>query len=164
MVGSSLATVEVLNTETLQWSIASSLPETAKVPKIMTRGGCLYLSDYNNNVFSCSVEDLLKSSEGGSVWTKLASVPTQPRSSLATLRGHVLAFGGADGVIGNNPTGSIHCYDVTADSWNVIGEMPTPRSYVLTAVLPSNELVVVGGESSSGLTRATEIGSFCPST
>ena len=49
------------------------------------------------------------------------------------------------GEIGGNPTGAIHCYDVTTNSWSVIGEMPTPSSCALIAVLPSNELVVIGG-------------------
>jgi hypothetical protein len=151
-VGSSLATVEVLNTETLQWSTASSLPETSRCPQITTCGGCLYLSGTDNNAFSCSVKDLLKStssSDNGSVWTRLATIPTPHGSSLATLRGHVLAIGGADEGWGSNPTGTIHCYDVATNSWSVIGEMPTPRSKALTAVLPSDQLVVVGGESSS---------------
>ena len=89
-----VATVEVLNTETLQWSTASSLPEAVRFPQMTTCGGCLYLAD-KSNVFSCSVEDLLKStnsSDGGSVWTRLASIPVEG-STLATLRGHVLAIG-----------------------------------------------------------------------
>ena len=142
--GRNVATVEVLNTETIQWSTASSLPETLSFHQMTTCGGCIYLVNGDNKVFSCSVEDLLKStisSDGGSVWTRLANIPAQ-RSILATLRGCVLAIGGRDGV---NPTGAIHCYDVTTNSWSVIGEMPTPRSWALTAVLPSNELVVVGG-------------------
>jgi hypothetical protein len=137
-----------LNTETLQWSTASSLPETAGHPQITTCGGTLYLSDSGSNAFSCSVEDLLKStnsSDGGSVWTRLASIPTPCGSSLATLRGHVLAIGGADDGWGSNPTGAIHCYDVATNSWSVTGEMPIPRSRVLTTVLPSNQLVIVGG-------------------
>ena len=46
----------------------------------------------------------------------------------------MLAIGGDDDV--GNPTGAIHCYDMATNSWNVIGEIPTPRSRVLTAVLP----------------------------
>ena len=132
------ATVEVLNTETLQWSTASSLPVAVRYPQMTTCGGCLYLADDESNVFSCSVEDLLKStnsSDGGSVWTRLASIPPSKGSTLATLRGRVLAIGGC-----NNRTGAIHCYDVATNSWSVIGEMPTPRYRVLTAVLPSNEI------------------------
>ena len=153
-----ITTVEVLNTETLHWSTASSLPRAVRCPQMTTCGGRLYLS--GDIIFSCSVEDLLKStnsSDGGSVWTRLASIPTPRWSSLATLRGRVLAIGGIDGV---NPTAYIYCYDVATNSWSVIGEMPTPRFLVLTAVLPSNELVVVGGQRSSiDLCTITEVGS-----
>ena len=126
-----------------------------------TCGGCLYLADDKSNVFSCSVEYLLKStnsSDGGSVWTRLASIPVEEDSTLATLRGRVLAIGGY--VDDDDPTGAIHCYDVATNSWSVIGEIPTPRFVVLTAVLPSNELVVVGGYDASEVKCSTlEIGS-----
>ena len=42
-------------------------------------------------------------------------------------------------------TGAIHCYNKATNSWSIIGEMPTPQYDVLTAVLPTNKLVVVGG-------------------
>ena len=159
-----IETIEVLNTETLQWSTASSLPKAVGFPQMTTCGGCLYLADDENSVFVCSVEDLLKStnsSDGGSVWTRLASIPTPRWSSLATLRGCVLAIGGDYGA--DIPTGAIHCYDMATNAWSVIGEIPTPRFRILTAVLPRNELVVVGGLGKSGYFYAiTEIGSINP--
>ena len=115
-----IATVEVLHTETLQWSTASSLPEAVRFPQMTICGGCLYLADDENSVFACSVEALLKStnsSDGVSVWTRLASIPVQRESTLATLRGRVLAIGGDDD--SDNPTGAIHCYDVATNSWSV---------------------------------------------
>ena len=151
-------TVEVLNTETLQWFTANSLPEAVGFPQMTTRGGCLYLADHGSKVFSCSVEDLksTKSSHGDSVWTRLADIPVEEDSTLATLRGRVLAIGGDDGA--GNPTRAIHSYDMATNTWSVIGEIPTPRSRVLTAVLPSNEMVVVGGvRKSRNLCTVTEI-------
>ena len=164
--GFSLVTVEVLNTDTLQWSTASSFPKIDDYHHLTKSGGRIYLTGQSNDVFSCSVEDLLKStnsSDDGSVWTELARIPTQWESSLATLRGHVVAIGGRDG---GNPTGAIHCYNVATNSWSVIGEMPTPRSLNLTAVLPSNELVVVEGgwfSRKTALCSSTDIG-ICSSS
>ena len=142
-----LSTVEVLNTETLQWSTASNLPEAVYINRqLIVCNGYFYISGMHT-VFSCSVTDLLKScnfvdgSKEDSVWTTLAHIPIK-LSTLATLRGHVLAIGGKDD---DNPTGAIHCYDVATNSWSSIGEMPTPRYHALTAVFPNNELVVVGG-------------------
>ena len=107
-----LATVEVLNTKTLQWSTANSLPEAVGYPQMTTCGGYIYLANIDNKVFSCPVEDLLKStnsSDSGSVWTRLANIPTPKRSRLATLRGRVLAIGGEHGrnPTGANPTGAL---------------------------------------------------------
>ena len=160
-LGGVLETVEILNMETLQWSTASSLPETVLYPQMTICDGCYYISDDKDNIFSCSEEDLLKStnsSADGSVWTRLASIPTPQCSSLTTHRGCVLAIGGEDD--DDNPTGAIHCFDVATNSWNTIGEVPTPRSGVLTAVLPGNELVVVGGVLSGSYCSLTEIGSY----
>ena len=156
LLGDGIATVEVLNTKTLQWSTASSLPKAAAFSRMTTCGGCLYLADCDSNVFSCSVEDLLKSTNSSFEWTRLASIPVKA-STLATLRGHVLAIGGRDG---GNPTGAIHCYDVATNWWSVISKMPTPRVGVLIAVLPSNKLVVVGGSTKPFFySTITEIGS-----
>ena len=108
-----MARVEVLNTETLQWSTASSLPQAVHCPQMTTCGGHIYFTRIGHEVlFSCSVEDLLKSSDGGTVWTRLASVPSW-YSSIATVRGCVLVIGGK---VGGNPTGAIHCYNVATNS------------------------------------------------
>ena len=144
LVGRYLTAAEVLNMETRQWSTVSSLPRPVDFPQMTICGGRIYLNDDEGFVFSCSLEDLFKSTnskDGGSVWTRLANI--QAKSSLATLRDHVLAIEGKDGA--DNPTGAISCYDVDTNSWNVTSEMPTPRSLALAAVLPGNELVVVGG-------------------
>ena len=55
-----VSTVEILDTNTLQWSYASSSPEALGHPHMSLCGEHLYLSDHNT-IFSCSVEDLLKS-------------------------------------------------------------------------------------------------------
>ena len=109
--------------------------------------GQLYLSK-DSKIFSCSVEELLKSrkpastNSSGSVWTKLTDISVPYYASLTTLRGQVLAIGGSDQQL--TPTGAIHQYNRSTNSWSVIGEMPTPREGPLLAVLPSHELIVVG--------------------
>ena len=158
LTGGGIATVEVLNTETLQWSTASSLPEAVRYLQMTTCGGCLYLADDKSNLFSCSMGDILKSTNSSSIdWTRLSSIPVEEDSSLAILGGHVLAVGGHDSDT-STPTGAIHCYDEATNSWSVIGVLPTPRDRVLTAVLASNELVVVGGWGIADRCSITEIG------
>ena len=91
------------------------------------------------------MEDLLKSnsSDGGSVWTALASIPTPQLSSLATLRGHVLCYWRDYVIWANQEEPFTAMMYIATNSWSVICEIPTPRSWVNATVLPSNELVVV---------------------
>ena len=168
-----LCGVEILDLDSLQWSSASSSPRGLHWPHMSLCGEHLYLSQ-DNTIFSCSVEDLLKSckpasfddsstsvNNDSSVWTKLTDIPVQYSASLTTLSGQVLAIGGSDQPSSGTPTGAIHRYDRSTNSWSVIGEMPTPRSHPLVAVLPSNELIAVGGEDGrSKCYNITEIASI----
>ena len=183
LVGDALSVVETLDTNTLQWSSVSSSPEASSSPNMTLCSGQLYLSE-DSKIFSCSVEELLKSrkpastnssdsvwtkltdipvpywaslttllksrkpastNSSDSVWTKLTDIPVPYWASLTTLRGQVLAIGGSDKWGGGTPTGAIHQYNRSTNSWSVIGEMPTPHDHPLLAVLPSHELIVVGG-------------------
>ena len=160
--GVALSVVELLDTNTLQWSSVSSAPEALQCPNMTLCNGQLYLSKHSRIFFSCFVKELIKSSKpasatgvsskpasatGVSVWTQLANIPLPYWASLTTLRGQVLAIGGSDRYIymDGTPTGAIHRYNRATNSWSVIGGMPTPRAKPLVAVLPSHELIVVGG-------------------
>lgn len=166
--------VELLDLDTLQWSSAGSIPPVKlERPHMSLCNGHLYLSK-KNAVYSISMEELIKSCKplsspsfpttegrnGNSVWTRLANIPTRDGASLATLRGHVLAVGGSDER--GNPTGAVHCYDGSTDSWQVAGEMPTPQYSTLVAVLAGEgAMVVVGGEKRR---QGTDFASWCSTT
>ena len=163
--------VDVLDLDSLQWSSASNSPKSFKYPHMTLCGEHLYLSE-DNTVFSCSVEELLESckpasttnsSDSDSVWTKLADIPFAAYyTSLTTLRGQVLAIGGRDQpyYYSGTPTEAIHRYSRSTNSWSVIGQMPTPCGNTLVEVLPSNELIVVGGQDGAGWPcNTTEIAS-----
>ena len=153
--GAALSVVETLDTNTLQWSSVSGLLKALGAPNMTLCNGQLYLSQHSK-IFSCSVEELLKSrkpassnsSGGESVWTRLLNIPVPCYASITTLRGQVLAIGGS-------ATGAIHRYNRSTHSWSVTGMMPAPRECPLLAVLPSHELIVVGGLDST----VTEIAS-----
>ena len=151
LLGGASSVVETLDTNTLQWSSVSSSPEALRYPNMTLCNGQIYLSEHSK-IFSCSVEELLKSrkpastNSSDSVWTtKLTDIPVPYYASLTTLRGQVLAIGGRDQRYGGTLTGVIHQYNRSTNSWSVIGEMPTPRVCPLVAVLPSHELIVAGG-------------------
>ena len=115
----SLNTVEIMDTETLQWSTACSLPQVAGHPHVTLCNGYVYVSIYGT-VYTSAVEDLLRSCEqqasgeslSGStrptrihesisssydkgnrtVWTLLADIPKACyySASLTTLARHVV--------------------------------------------------------------------------
>ena len=75
-------------------------------------------------------------------------------SSWVALRGQLLAVGGKDS--DGKQTTAIYMYNTATNSWEVISHMTTPRWRCFVAVLPHNKLMVVGGVTPHGKTRAVE--------
>ena len=160
-----LSTVEVMDTESLQWFTASSLPHPLKQASATICGENLYLlggfnqSSVTKSVFTCSLSVLLQSCQPQSleaspktslsqeprVWQKTADIPVFV-STCTTLCGQLLAIGGRDSDY--KPTTAIHKYDPVKNSWTVISHMAAPRWQSLMAVLPGDKLIVVGGSTS----------------
>ena len=142
-----LHTVEVMDIKTLVWSTVASLPHPYSFASGTICGDQLYMlggADGKGNtksVLTCSLTELLQSSSS-SIWHRAADIPAY-RSTCAAVNGVLLAVGGCDK--GDKPSSAIHKYNSTADSWNLISNMPTARYYTLVAVLPTNEMMVVGG-------------------
>lgn len=167
--GDGLSSVEVMSSDTYQWFVACSLPQEIKYPLMALCGGYLYVSNsLNNAIFSYSMEELIQScqvpytntssSRDECTWTRLPAINDICNGpTLATVGEHLLAIGGI--VNSDQPTGVVHCYDRTTDLWSVTGKMPTSRYCALVTVLPSDEVVVVGGKKNSfSLYDVTEIG------
>ena len=76
------------------------------------------------------------------VWHQLADTPFA-FSPCALLQGQLLAVGGY--ISDNEESNAIHAYNTVSNSWEVISHMATPRHQPLVAVLPRNQLMVVGG-------------------
>ena len=174
-----LSTVEVMDTQTLQWSTASSLPHLLYQASATLCGDQVYmLGGYQSgkpskSVFTCSLAALLQSCQpqslgaqlktlslasGPKVWHQLADTPVT-LSTCASLHGQLLAVGGKDSD-DKDTTTAIHMYNTTTNSWEVISHMTTPRLRCLVAVLPHNELRVVGGRTPNGQTDSVEIASI----
>ena len=162
--GSSLATVEVMNISTKQWTTASPLPQEQYPLSGTVYGDTLYLAGSlrgSRSVFACSLPDLLTSSNSlGSrihqnVWKEVCSLPVV-RSTLGSFNGHLLAIGGSDDSW--IPTSDVYRYDPHTDSWNVISRMNIKHSACLAVTLPEDHLIVVGGCTQVGeITDSVEI-------
>ena len=161
-----LATTEVLNTATLQWSTVVDLPQQMFSGSLVQIGsGTLYmLGAYDRDqhpikaVYMCSLNALLQSCNPQSLkrqfakslslsqmglWRRVTDIPAVD-SAYVSLHGQLLAIGGKDS--DNKPTSAIHMYDPSNNSWKIISHTITPpRRKSYAAVLPDNQIIVVGG-------------------
>ena len=145
-----------MDIQTLVWSTAASLPHPYSKASATICGDQLYMlggfdkDGPSKSVLTCSLTKLLQScsgtSPGVSVWHRVADVPVY-NSTCAAINGELVAVGGE--VATNKTTSAVHKYDPTTDSWDIISNMPTARYWCLIAVLPTNEMMVVGGCLSS---------------
>ena len=167
-----LTTVEVMDTDTLQWSTASSLPYPFSDATATICGDRVYLvggwdqHGLTKSVFTCSLSALLQSqtveaknmatsvTRNFPVWHTIPDLPVKC-STCIKLNGQLLAVGGYDSH-GKN-TKNIFTYNTKIKSWEVISHMSTPRNLCLVAVLPSNKLIVVGGMTGTRDTDKVEI-------
>ena len=174
-----LATVEVLDTDARQWSIASSLTRPLTDATMSICGERLYMlggidqTGLTRSVLSCSIPELLQSCETqplagklrtapantSTIWRQVADVPHY-KSSCATLCGQLVAVGGWE----PGYTSAISVYNETTDSWEAMGHMPTARCWSLVAILNGKMMVVgglvggeVGGEVGGWWVTATDV-------
>ena len=181
--GVNLKTVELLDIDSLQWFIASELPHPLSHASATVCGDNLYLvggfdkDGPTKSVLTCSLSALVQSAKpatlGGrsekafsqteQVWREVASLPVT-HSTCASLNGQLIAVGGSDSH-NEKITNSVYAYDPTTDRWDVISMMPTARCHCLVAVLPGNQLMVVGGCTGSAymydtMTDKVEVATF----
>ena len=159
-------TVEVMDAKTLVWSTVASLPHPYDWATATICGDHLYMlggdddKDKTKSVLTCSLTELLQSSSSSSsVWHRVADAPAY-WSTCAAVNGQLLSVGGCDE--GRKPTAAIHKYNQRTNTWDHFSDMPTAGYWCLVAVLPTNQMMVVGGWDSSGSinTNKVEIPSY----
>ena len=142
----STKTVEVMDTRTSVWSTVARLPYVYSWASSTICGDHVYMLGRGKLVLTCSLTELLQSSSSSSsVWHRVADAPAYG-STCAAINDQLLAVGGFGE--GNIPTTAIYQYKPTTNSWDYISDMLTARFACLVAVLPTNEMMVVGGKTS----------------
>ena len=159
----SLNTVEVMDIQTLVWSTAASLSHPYSYASATICGNHIYMlggfdkkDGRSRSALTCSLTKLLKScgkTSSDSVWYRIADVPGY-YSTCTAINGELVAVGGEDAE--HKKTAAVHKYNPTTDSWDIISNMPTARHYCLVAVLPINEMIVVGGYTSKSVLDDTD--------
>ena len=162
--GTVLGKVEVLNCSSLQWTSVCDLPIQLSYIAATICNDRIYCFDMYNTAYTCTVDSLLSSSQTLTADTHTDSQTTSPQiwralpdvpagwSTPASLCGQLVAVGG-EGV------STIHQYNMTSGSWEVIGSMPTARCDSLVVVLPGDKMLVVGGDLGGSVT--VELGVLC---
>ena len=178
-----LSTVEVMDCNILKWHTAASLPEPAYLMSATVCGGNLYLLggrtwnqpkqsslwrqnlDSTHAVFTCTLDSLLQSchppsqtpscASEASVWQRVTNLPVRG-SSCTTLNGRVLAVGGEDSH--GDPTALVHMYDCESNSWLVLGNVSTARSWCHVVSLRDCIITVGGIMQTAAQTTALEVG------
>ena len=147
-----ITTVEVMDTETLQWSKACGLPhpliEASAVlcgDQIYVLAGCSERGKQSKSVFNCP---LPQSPNEPKIWDELPDAPVTSFTCVS-LEEQLLTVGGYDS--DGDKTDTIHTYNTATNSWEVVGHMAAPRIRCLVAVLPNSELMIVGGFTLEGL-------------
>ena len=164
-----LKEVEVMDTQTLQWSTVASLPFPLWQATATICGDRLYIgggfTTVTKSVVMCEVKDLLQLqrqslatrlglSISPPVWRQVAPLPVV-RSSLVTFQGQLLGVGGGIKVKNTDSTSEVMQYNATTNSWKVISQMKMTRQYCHAAVLPNNTLMVCGGFTPDGLSTVS---------
>ena len=169
-----LDVVEVLDTETRQWFTANNLPHplcnasgAVCNSQLYFLGGRERSENPSKSVFMCRMPALLHTcrtkalgrlkrswstaSEG--VWNRVSDTPSFC-STPAVLLNRLLAVGGQE-LDENSKRNDIHSYNPATDCWEFVNAIGNPRSHCLTAVLPGNKLMAVGGFRQGGKCTAT---------
>jgi hypothetical protein len=159
-----LSTVEVMDTETCQWSTAANLPQPMFSASATVCGDQLYMlggaeGGYIKSAYTCSVSALLLScvpssleaniqitslEDKAGVWRQVADVPVT-LSTCESFHGRLLAVGGWTESWEATMATAVYMYNSTTNSWEIVSHMTTGRYRCFTAVLPNNRLMVVGG-------------------
>ena len=147
-------TVEVMDTKSLAWSTVASLPHPYNLASAAICGDHLYmLGGFDNNdktksVLTCSLPELLQSSSSSSsVWRRVADAPAY-WSTCTAVNGQLLVVSGCDR--SGKSTVAVHKYNRITNFWDSISAIPTARYACLVVVLPTNEVMAVGGGVSFG--------------
>ena len=153
--------VEIFKPDKSQWYRTDPLPVDCYDVSLATTGNtCYMLGGYKeptnlNQALFASVDDLLRNavpvdqythSDTQSAWKTLPNTPTY-RPAAAVLAGHLIAVGGNETSKGGADKKEVYMYSSITDSWIYISNLPAPLSDISVNVLPSEEIIVVGGKS-----------------
>ena len=108
---------------------------------------------------SSSPHEQQTSAQQQSVWTVLPDMPLY-HSALANMGGTLLALGGREST-SSPPSDAIHAYSASTKAWVKIASLPQACSSATAELLPSGEVMLIGGvDSKRNSLKAVYIGTL----
>ena len=165
--------VEVFNSESAQWHTTAPLPVACAYMQLTIINDTCYLGgggtlSPTRSIMCASLPSLFQSSspheqqtsaQQQSVWTVLPDTPLY-HSALANMGGTLLALGGHEST--SSPSDAfIHAYSASTKAWVKIASLPQVCSSATAELLPSGEVMLIGGwDSEVNVSKAVYIGTF----
>ena len=100
----------------------------------------------DNDVYYASIDELTSTTSNHVSW-QILNVPNKRSSTVTTSSGELLAVGGIteDG----SHCSSLVAYTHHTKSWLHVGDMPIGLSGTCLAILPTGEIMIIGGDAGS---------------
>ena len=155
--------VEVMNINNKKWYTASPMPVGWSEMKSAIVGDTWYLMGGTNSdkVYSVSLPALLSqlnqealSKKAKQIWKEISGLQVTQSTPLS-VNGSLLALGGMEDV--NKSTSAIQLYQPETGKWLKVGELPSPRHRITSAMITDREILVAGGIENSKWTNKTGI-------
>ena len=146
-VGNSTAAVEVLQVQKKMWYQVADLPRPLPFPSVTLCNEQLYIVGSENKGSVCSTQSLLLSDNfHGAPSDLYRDIPRTPVawSTVATLCGKVVLFGGVHG-IPSTPVSTI--YQLLDAKWVKIGSLLQGRSECLVTTFSPESVIIIGGQT-----------------
>ena len=147
--GTHLSDVEIFMPHTSQWH-KTTRPAPSPLYGMTTtviHNKC-FIAEYNSTkVYQLCVSlqqtttDTSNTPQVITEWTKLCDLPHE-RCGLGSINRCLLAVGGGSG---RNPITTILGFSPITTTWKTVGKLPEPRRVCTTVLLPTGELLVMGG-------------------
>ena len=143
----SLSAVKVFIPHTSEWHIASPAPSPlSRMATTVIQNKC-FLAEYDSNELYQLCVSVHQTATSSSItpkviteWKAIADLP-HTYSALGSVNECLLAVGGG----WLNPITTILCFSPITNTWNTVGELAEPRRNCTTVLLPTGELLVMGG-------------------
>ena len=143
-----LSDVGIFMPHTSQWHKASPAPSPlCNMSTTVINNKCFIAECDSTKVYQLCVTlqqtttDYSNTPQVITEWTNLCDLPHK-WSSLGSINGCLLAVGGRHMF---NPITTILGFSPITNTWKTVGELPEPRRNCTTVLLPTGELLVMGG-------------------